>query len=274
MQKKAQMVFFMLAAVIVLLLISYGLWLIKVRTIEPIKKELPSQQALGDVAAVSAFVTSCVQQTLNDALILFGVVGGKTGYFVEFFPYDPKYQIPYYFVTNNDLSPGRDLSPSKADLEEKILARYMNNHLRECTAGFRNVKGLVVEDGVVSAQVGLNAKDVSAKVSYPVTVIQGNKRTVFDIFAVKIPSRLSTMLDVSHNIVKKAQEHEDIVYWDFLTDVTNMCEVLTDPRGDPCLNITAHAERDNTIVYRIIDPQSKVYFEPYFFQFAVKVRVK
>ncbi|MBI4448535.1 hypothetical protein HY641_00720 [Candidatus Woesearchaeota archaeon] len=274
--KRGQMVFFMLAAVIALLVLLYGLWTLTLHKTEPTTKAVPSQQALGDVQAVASFAEYCVQETLTDALINFGLVGGKVGYFTQVFPYDDKYVIPYYFITNGDLSPGRDLSPSKADVEQKILAKYVDANLQRCTDGFKNVKGLTVQELPPSSTVSIAAKDVSMKTRYPLTVMQGDKSTTLEEFSAKIPSRLSSMLDISKNLIRKAQEHEDIVYWDYLTDVTNMCEVIADPTpgADRCFNITAHAETDNTIIYRIVDPQSKVHFEPYFFQFAAKVRVK
>ena len=36
-------------------------------------------------------------------------------------------------------------------------------------------------------------------------------------------------------------------------------------------NITAHAERSNTILYRMVDPQSYVHKEPFILQWAMQV---
>lgn len=279
--KKGQMVFFMLAGVIVLLIVVYALYLMTAKTVEPVKKEAPSQMVLGDVSALNSFVIACLDETASDALINFGLVGGKTGYFKEFLIYDTVYQIPYYFKTNTfedsaSIVPGTILAPSKSDVEG-ILSQYIDAHLQECTNGFKNVKGLRISEGTPKSSVLINEKDVSVKLEYPLTVDQGGKETSLHEFSVKILHRLNTMIQIASNITNLAKDREDIIYWDYLTDVTHMCDVLSNPRApssDQCFNITAHAERQNTIVYRIVDPQSLIYNEPYFFQFAEQVRVK
>ncbi len=279
--KKGQLGIFMIVSVVILLLVGWALYQMSLKTTENIKKELPSQMVLGETVAVQQFVTACLEQTTTDALINFGLVGGKTGYFKDFLTYDSSYKVPYYFKTNTfddsaSIVPGSVFAPPKADVES-ILMSYIDAHLKECTDSFKNVKGLRVEEGSPKSTVQVNEKDVSVKLNYPLVITQVDKKTNLDEFTLKILSRLNTMLLISHNITSFAKEQEDIVYWDYLTDVTRMCEPVGNPRApaaDWCFNITAHAERQNTIIYRIVDPQSLVFNEPYFFQFAAQVRVK
>lgn len=261
--RKAQISFILVVVVVILLLVGFWFYAFSVKSRQQTQRALEGQEGVFDVEGVRGFVTSCLHKQLTDALIAFGLVGGKNGFFSEFFVYTDKYRIPYYYITNDDLSPGRVLMPQKDVVEKQILARYIKDTLKKCTNHFEAVKGLMIEDGDVTADVQINVADVSAVVHYPVTISQGGKRTVLDSFSVKISSRLSTILNISQTIVDKTLAHEDIVYWDYLTDVTLLG-----------FNITAHAERNHTILYRILDPQSKVYADPYMFQFAVKVRVK
>ena len=52
-----------------------------------------------------------------------------------------------------------------------------------------------------------------------------------------------------------------LIHWDYLTEVTKKN-----------YNVTAYAELQESIIYRIVDEKYELLGEPYIFQFAVKIR--
>ncbi len=74
------------------------------------------------------------------------------------------------------------------------------------------------------------------------------------------------MIEISRNIVEAEvqdtqREGEPLIHWNYLNDIGRMD-----------YNITAHADKDDSIVYRIVDPKTLVHNEPYALQFANKIR--
>lgn len=154
--------------------------------------------------------------------------------------------------------------PDKRTIENDILGTYVASRLKACTAGFNQVHGFVITEGDITPKVTIDKKSVDFKIDYPIEIAKGDQKTVLREFSFRLPSRLYDMVEFSTEIVKREQQDEKIIPWDYMTEFTK--------RG---YNVTAHAEQLHTIVYRVVDTNDdyRLYFEPYMFQFANRVRV-
>lgn len=250
MEKKGQTTIFIVIGVILILTMSILVYL-QNREQNEIENAYVNERE-----TIQNFVQLCVDKTSQDALFFFGLTGGEytNKVFNNYLVYDKYYKIPYYFYYKSEM-------PSIYSIENNILATYVNNNLKRCLKEFSIFKGFTFESkNDVDTIVTINKNDVVFKVQYPVTAVKERSVTTFNQYFVKINSNLSEILNITENIVNMASLNDKIIHWEYLTDVTK--------KG---FNITAHAEKDDTIIYRIVDPYSLIHNEQYYFQFAVKV---
>ena len=214
-----------------------------------------------DVQSINGLVQTCFDKLSTESVFYFGMVGdsrsSKRDFFTgNYFAYDDRFKIPYYYKN------GQSLMPSKFQAQQMIGA-YVDENLQKCTNGFMSVQGFKIEEQAPKTTVRINEKTVDFSLAYPLKVVRGDQQTVLDDWSFRLESRLNQILAIAQVVVDRELKDDTIVYWDFVTDVTR--------RG---YNMTAHAERDNTVIYRLVDPSSLIYFEPFTFQFANRVRVE
>jgi len=214
-----------------------------------------------DVQSINGLVQTCFDKLSTESVFYFGMVGdsrsSKRDFFTgNYFAYDDRFKIPYYYRD------GRSLMPSKAQAQQMIGA-YVEENLQKCTNGFKSVQGFKIDETPPKTTVRINEKTVDFSLAYPLKVVRGDQQTVIDDWSFRLESRLYDILVIADTIVVNELRDDRFVHWDYLVDVNR--------RG---FNMTSFAERDNTIIYRIVDPTSLIYFEPFTFQFANRVRVQ
>ncbi|MEM3127101.1 MAG: hypothetical protein QW331_03480 [Candidatus Woesearchaeota archaeon] len=257
---KAQVTIFIITGMIIILL---GLLLGVVITNELYKDE--STRAATDPAPIKSFIDGCIERTAHDSLFFFGMVGGKIEpqHFSSFLEYDDYYKIPHWYYV------GENRAPSDADVEQ-ILQTYVNQNLKKCINNFSELSktGWKFQDSQVSTKVYINDFDVIFNVFYPVTASRSDIKVEFTDFSIKILSRLKQILEASRYIVYQEvsdtqREGEPLIWWPKLSQIAKSN-----------YNITAHAEQDNNIVYRIVDLDKNYMInnELYTLQFANKIR--
>ncbi|MEK6960691.1 MAG: hypothetical protein AABX47_05935 [Nanoarchaeota archaeon] len=256
-KRRGQLSVFIVVSVVLVFLIAF--LYNRVVLTEKRVSEMTKTQQQWDVQAVQGMVQGCLDKVATDSVFYFGMVGGRTGYFPQSIVYDQYYTIPYYFWT------GRSLMPSKREIENDILGTYVASRLKACTAGFTSVQGFVISEGDITSKVTIDKKSVDFKIDYPIEITKGDQKTVLREFSFRLPSRLYDLVEFSSEIVKREEQDDSIIHWDYMTEFTK--------RG---YNVTAHAEQIHTIVYRVVDTNDdyRLYFEPYMFQFANRVVVQ
>jgi len=191
------------------------------------------------------------------------MIGGKIrpDAFRNYLIYDEFYKIPYWYYV------GENLAPINQEVE-RILSTYVSTNLQRCINNFAPFKdsGWVISQSTVSSATSLNDADITFKVVYPVAAQRQELRVEFKDFQTIVPGRFKQMIQIGRNIVDAEvqdtiREGEPLIWWNYLSDV-----------GKMNYNITAHADKDDSIVYRIIDPTTLVHNEPYVLQFANKIR--
>ena len=257
MQKKGQTTLFAILGLTILLVVvlySASIYLLKEKPSEQVKQSaIEAQQD----QPIKAFIDSCVEQTSKLSIFFFGFVGGDLdpAAYSNFFSYDVHYKIPYLYYS------GKTHALTQ-EFVEKTLERYVDTKLKKCISGFEQFKGPQIIDVAPKTKVGLLDNEVTFLVEYPVTVMRDGKKSVIGpSFSTRVPLRLKEITLVSNKIVEQKVADPTLIHWDYLTEVTKKN-----------YNVTAYAELQESIIYRIVDEKYELLGEPYIFQFAVKIR--
>jgi len=256
-KRKGQLSVFIVISVVLVFLIAF--LYNRVVLTEKRVSEITKTAQQWDVQSIQGMVQGCLDKVATDSVFYFGMVGGRTGYFPLSLTYDQYYTIPYYFWI------GSSFMPAKQEIENDILGTYVASRLKACTAGFTQVRGFIIKEGDVTPKVTIDKKSVDFKIDYPIELTKGEQKTVLREFSFRLPSRLYDMIEFSNEIVKREEQDDSVIHWDYMTEFTK--------RG---YNVTAHAEQIHTVVYRVVDTDEnfRLYFEPFTFQFANKVKVQ
>lgn len=210
-----------------------------------------------DAKEVYFFIKDCQRDAGQEALFYFGYEGGRTEFFPHKYDYSD-YSVPYYFYE------GVSYMPDENELDRMILSKYMDDNLLKCINNFEGFPGLrvIYENPQTSTKIA--SKSVVFDTDFEVTVYKGEKEIqVGPDFRFEYQVRLGEILTITKTIIENQLTNELFIHWDYITDKTN-----------DGFQITAYTEKDNTIVYRIIDEKNELYDADYLFQFANKYYIK
>ncbi len=252
MHKTGQTSLFVILGILLLLLVAlYGLSFFVGKPTEQAK------QTIGETnQPLKAFVDSCVEQTAKLALFFFGFIGGDLTppHYEQYFSYDERYKIPYLYNKGKTVF----LTP---EVVQNALGKYVDSRLHKCTGTFAPFPGLSITQSPPQTKVLLLENEVTFSVHYPITVTRdGKKSTVGPLFSSRVPLRLKEMTTITNKIIEQKKQDPSLIHWDYLTEITKKN-----------YNITAYAEVDETLIYRVVDEKYTLLGEPYIFQFAVRV---
>lgn len=246
MSKRGQITIFIIIGIVFLLLVA-GLIYFQSRDVT-IKEQQEIQQAVaqlpGNAQSVRSFVDSCVADTSERAVFYFGMIGGDIipNPWPAMYQYDEKFSVPFYYMK------GVPYAPTKKDAEA-IMARYIEQELKNCT-DFTQLAGLTVELDRVTATANMDEDKVNFFVTFPIRATFAGAATV-DIpekYFASVEARVLDAVEIAHNIVEREVLDDLFIHWDYLTEVT-----------EDGLEITAYPEDGETIVYKIVDPQSLLF---------------
>lgn len=255
MKKRGQVTFFVAAGI---LIIGGFILFAIIRDTGTSKLEPEIENVRIDDANLRNFAQSCVDKTAKDAVFYLGFIGGnlKEDAFPYFYNFDTSYRIPYYYHE------GQSFILTEQEFKELVLAKYMNEKLRECTNGFKSFKNIRIVDKSPKTNVELSDNEAVFDVEYPVSVNRAfSSRNIDKNYVTEVKARLKDIIAIATHIVADEAENDRYIHWDYLTDVSNRN-----------YNITAYTHDENTIIYRIIDLENEIDDEPYIFQWANKIK--
>jgi hypothetical protein len=246
MRKKGQITLFIIIGIV--LLIVVGVTLVLIRNVN--KAETDAR--VGESISLQAFVEECIEEIAIPAIYLQGLQGGYI------FPIDDSfvregsdYSISYLYDRESNV-------PTRKQIQSE-LNLYVNANLRYCLGGFESYKnmGYKVETGLINTDSIISIDDIQIKVSYPITLKQGDKQEKIDEFSVTIPVRLGYLNDLSREIIDAVVKDPSKI------DMTMLGEFDVD------VSIIPYSE--DTIIYSFYDEKSNIRDKRYIFLFATKV---
>ena len=222
------------------------------------KNEIQKELSVDD-ANVRTFTEKCLEVTGKKAIFYLGFVGGRLSPdpFKEYYSYDANYKVPYFYIEGKNIIP----NPYDEDYWERLVDSYINSNFRQCINNYKSFEGITIEQGNAKSNTEFTDKSVIFSVNFPVSVTRDFKKNNLEPdYVYEVDVRLRNILKTVTTIVEQEVKSDRYIHWDYMTDVTAKN-----------YNITAYTEKDNTIVYRIVDLDNKIDDEHYLFQFANKV---
>jgi len=198
-------------------------------------------------AEVPSYITSCLQITAQDALIIFGQQGGFTD-----LPDNshPTLKTAYLYENNTNLAPTKD----EAAIQ---LANFVNNNIKECV-DFTILKGYaLLKESPPSTKVIIGRNAVEFILTFEFTLKKGEDELSYDKFQNTEAVDLGTILDITDQMVEDQVQNPGQVEVDHLFD-DNLDIIFTSVEND--------------LITSIKDLSYIIENKPYEFVFAQKYR--
>ena len=198
-------------------------------------------------ASINSYITNCLKNTAEEALILLGKQGGYIN--PEQFIETEKYKVSYlYNEANNSV-------PEEQQVETQLSA-YIENNILICLNNFEDIKkqGWKVEYKNPKTTTQINIQDVSFTTDFVVDVRKREALINLNQFTHTADVRLSYILDIANETVNFHLENPE---W---TDLTALS------KHD--VEITIFPYQKN-LMYSIKDEKSRLSSKPYLFNFVM-----
>ncbi len=265
--KKAQVSIFIITGMIILLFIAALVYTQKQGEFETQKKQV-SKTENGD--SVSLFVTACLQKEMENGLIVLSSQGGYYHLPPQSFE-SSEGLLPYYFNTNNSMQ----RSLSQKTFEEQ-LGLYILDNLPNCFRNFSSFPekkiSIISEEKYadifadisadISADVTLSNEGVITKLSYPLVILDNNKKESLQFFTTIIPVNALKLIEVSKQYLDAQMKNQEGIPLDSV--------VYLKEKYDISLSVLFIEEN---AILTFSDETIKVENTPLSFRFAVKYNV-
>lgn len=249
MTRKGQVTLFIVIGIVLVLLVSLALILRYSRIDKP---EIEPEES----SPISNYVEDCLERVLVDGLYISGLQGG-------FIDLDKKL---YYKNDDNDLRivyhyyEGRDVTPKLKDMEDDIN-NFVENNLNLCLNDFKPYtdQNIEIETEEMEAETDIGVDQVSIKLHYPVTIIEGDKRSTISEYSSEADIRLGHIHSIIELIAAKEIEDPKWLDLEYLT--------LFD------VEINVRFGGDHNVLFEITDLESSIVTEgPFIFYTMAKFK--
>lgn len=211
------------------------------------KQEKAAAVIPAEAQPVQSYVEGCLQQTINDGLILLGQSGGYLD-----LPAENVLGFPYYFYDNK-----ADV-PTMAIINTE-LNKYIEVALPLCTRNFSALEGYDIEaSSDVRADAKITADKASAVITYNVNVKKGAYTTSLSEFSAEVPTTFTAVYSAALDIAKKQAENPDSICLSCINDIVT--------KNGFYIDMTDYG--NDTTIYKITDPKSVTDNIPFEYVFA------
>lgn len=198
MGKKGQVTVFIIIGILLVLVLGITFFL--VQKIASAKLQAKTEQPLAlRKEPLQQAVEKCVQDSLERAVFF---ISGQGGYYQTPPPYFEfaVFKIPYYF-DQQILA-----VPTTAEIE-KNLAEFIVNDFAGCKKELAHFPQKITIDGEPKVQVSLFPATIRATVSLPLRLHLGEDIVTVDTFQAKLPSELSTIIEVRDLLLHEQEKY-------------------------------------------------------------------
>lgn len=240
--KKGQVTLFVILAIAIVLLVIGFLFF------KGYQQTKQSNLQLQKILPVKQAVEDCLYFNARDAIFIAGLQGGYT---------EPRRfletnisRISYWYYE------GSSIKPSLSTIE-KELSNYINFALPICL-GLNIPENFQIQFDKAETKTSIMDKKIFFDVNFPIKTILQDSNITIKRFTTKVDSNLSKIYriasDITENTLLKPEE----------VSLTNYL--------DSGFDLLILPYDSNTIVYNIIDNNSRIYNESYMFMFANKFK--
>lgn len=243
MNKKAQITWFILVGIVVLIVGGFFIYLYSTRSDKEIEKviEIPA-----NIMPIKNYVEECIKELTPPGIYLLAAKGGYIYSYKEVLN-SGNIQVAYHAVYNENASPSMEFM-------EQELSTYVEEALKNCI-DFSTFPQFKIEAGEMHATSSFGKERVVVDLNYPVTIISQDSKIVIAQYTAEFPFRLGHILNIKEKTLSNLLNTGQVGF-DLLSSF------------DVEFNVLPYSE--DTIVYSIFDEASGKDV-PFFFNFAVKV---
>ena len=200
-----------------------------------------------DVKPIYDHVKDCIDHTATSAVVYIGLMGG----IYNQSEYSTDLGVTYYF------DKGINRMPKKSFIEAS-LSNYIDKQIITCT-NFSIFPDYNINEGKASSVVKIEDDRVIFNVDYPVEISKGSRKYSFSSFNdLEIPIRLGIVYKAANELMDEQMKDQS---GNCLSCIFNVTEKYD-------LHIATYDYSNNTIIFSIIDDNSKANNESYAFVYA------
>lgn len=196
------------------------------------------EQVPASMQQIKLFTDDCLKQTLENAVFLSGVQGGVI-YFEDVLPnQETFYSYSTYWYDN-----GVDTSVSREFIENEINTYIEEEIELQCIRDYEAFHDKIAV-GELSSETKIKDDSIEVTMDYPVTLMQGDTRTMISRFSAELPVRYSEAINIANEIVREEIRDPDTVH-------------LSQNNGKE-LSVISYMYSDDVMLYSIIDNDNPV----------------
>ncbi|MCX6707005.1 MAG: hypothetical protein NT001_02585 [Candidatus Woesearchaeota archaeon] len=228
--KKGQVTMFIIIGMIVLIIAS---------AIFYIRYYKGSDYTPPQMNPISKYVTACLQDTAEGAVLLAGAQGGVI-YFGDVIPnVETSYSYSSYWYDE-----GQDVSISKEFVENEIRVYIEEEIIPRCIKNFEDLHMNIAAGEISSAEVSIKPGYIDITLNMPVTLIEGDQRTTISKFSTQLPVKLGQAITIANKVVQM--------------EIKDPNNVRISELGDMDMMVAPYKYTDDIMIYSIIDENNKV----------------
>ncbi|MBD3314060.1 hypothetical protein GF345_06460 [Candidatus Woesearchaeota archaeon] len=248
--KRGQVSIFIIGGVILILIVGiyFALRGSEASDIESVIGE-SQEQEIG-VVPVSVFAQQCIEQTLEEGFYWIGFHGGYL-YLDSMNLGLGDYSTSYLYYEGNTFLPAYQTI-------EDDLTLFLSDQIGSCFNNFSDFPDYEITGNIESLDLIFAEEEVVYHVMYPFEIRKGSSVQTVSDFSGELDIRFSYIYDTVRGLLQRSVDVAPyLIDFDYLESRN--------------LNSTTVAYENNSIVYVIIDSESKIDNEPYTFVYAAKV---
>ena len=246
MNKKAQVSFFLIAALVLVI----GVVGITYLNVGKQNTNVPKTDA------ISLFVRLCIEKVGKDAAGFNALQGGYYN-IPKLHTYVSIIDVPYYFYENYPSYPSKDTA-------EKELGLYVDKNLNDCLGNFTELKnqGYQIEPGSPKTKATISGKNINFEVDMPLTSKYSGSSQTLNTFSGSVPIRYGSMLELVDSFEQDQMKSKDSICISCLLDLNDKYNV----------RIVLNRLDNSSILFSIVDNSTLINQKPLYFNFAHKYR--
>ena len=209
---------------------------------------LPGKPVSPETTKIKNFVQTCLDDSLESVVFK---VGENGGYYFPPKVSTPVLEVPYYIKDN------KNLMPPKENIENEI-SRGIARELIFCLEDFSLFPEYEITKGKMThPEVVIESERVLVEVNYPLTIQKDGSKSKIEDFSSEVPVRLGIVYDAVAEFVEEDLKTEGLCI-SCLFDISEKNGFKSSyPNYD-----------DNTYIFIIEDPQSKLNNKEFVYVFA------
>ncbi|MFH1358620.1 MAG: hypothetical protein ABIH37_01905 [archaeon] len=244
--KRAQVTMFIVVAIIIVIIVVIY-FLVKNPNILPQSEKVNPQ-----VEPIYGYVQSCLKETGDQAVFYTSFRGG------------------YYNPPNNNhngiaiyFDKGTNYFPSINAIEDEI-SLFMDGILATCIDDFKQFPDFEIKAEQSHTKTTIEPNKINFKVTMPLSISKGNKSYTLEYFSVEIPAQLYKV----HSVISELMQ-------DQIKNPDTMClSCMYKLASENDLYFETNDIDSETVLFTIIDENSKVLNNSHIFNFVNKYKLK